>query len=198
MPEQLQPPFYEELFTGFAGFVALNGAIQYDQLDPHQPPGKDGTLMPDGQRAYRSEHEILEDALPDTLRQKGIDLVKIGYSTVALVGDDVWPERVSVSVHEALGVTKRAVFRKESVVSATVDVEADEVPDSTQSSTLSDVEQDEIRTDMFSGRRHWLSLDGPAGDFARELHVFFTADDEPSADDIEMFRFVLSELETKS
>jgi hypothetical protein len=197
MPEQLQPPFYEELFTGFVGLAALHGAVQYDQLDPHQPPGKDGALTPDGQRAHRSEYEIPEAELPDTLRQRGIDLVKIGYSTVALVGDDIWPERVSVHLHEALGITKRAVFRNEGVISATVDVEADETPDLTQGSTLSAAEQDEIRTDMFSGRRRWLSLDGPAGDFARELHVFFSADDEPSADDIELLRFVLSELETK-
>jgi hypothetical protein len=198
MPEQLQPPFYEELFTGFVGLAALHGTIQYDQLDPHQPPGQDGTLMPDGQRAYRSAYEIPEAELPDALRQRGVDLVKIGYSTAALVGDDMWPERVSVDVHETIGVAKRAVFRNEGLISATVDVKADETPDLTEDDTLSAAEQDEIRTDMFSGRRYWLDLDGPAGDFARRLHVFFTADDTPSADDIELFRFVLSELGPKS
>ena len=82
MPEQLQPPFYEGLFTGFTGLVALHGTVEYGQLDAYFPPGKDGTLMPDGQRAYRSGYEIPEAELPGTLRQRGIDLVKIGYSTV--------------------------------------------------------------------------------------------------------------------
>jgi hypothetical protein len=193
-----QPPsLYNELFTGFAGMAALHGAINHGPLDAAQEPGKNGTLTPDGGQATGFDYVISEEQIPSSLQLKGIDKLSIGSYTSTAMGDSVWPERTWVHVHEKVGLTRYVMFSRGSrgEIEADFSLEADPFDRVENNSDISDKEKDEIMQALFAGDGSWLRFEGPAGDFARAIHLRLTAPDEPDASDIELLQEILAELE---
>lgn len=191
-PEQADAPsLYDELFVGF-GNIAAQGTIDYGPLDGSFAAGNDGTRTPEGDVASGFDYTITGDALPQAIREKGIDEVGVWKYACAIVGDEIWPERVWVNIHESIGLSKVITFSKErGEITATLSVD----PDSDSEDTVSPPPwTTAVIEGLMRGETHWLDLEGPEGDFARLMHVGLTAPNEPGPDEFELLSFILQEL----
>jgi hypothetical protein len=194
----VQPPFYDELFNGFAGMAIMRGLANYGPLDPALEPGNDGTITPDGEQAYGFDYVINADKLPQAIIEIGIDEVEIGTYASTIVEGKIWPARVWISTHEQVGITKAITFYKDKTptrISATLNVEADTVPvPKLNDQRLTPEQRNEIINDLFSGQQCWLRLEGGAGNFARAAHLVLSTQIELDAYDTDSLRDILAVL----
>ncbi|HSX34691.1 MAG TPA: hypothetical protein VLF62_03555 [Candidatus Saccharimonadales bacterium] len=192
-PEQANPPsLYDALYVGF-GNIATRGTVNHGPLDPSLDPGNDGTRTPDGDIASGFDYALSGEALPHAIQEKGIDKVDVWKYACTIVEGEIWPERVGVKIHESIGLTKAVTFHKDAgEITAALSIDLDN--DSGEITGLPP-DADVIAAELLSGKTHWLQMEGPAGDFARFMHVSLTAPDEPGVDDIKLLGFVLQELE---
>lgn len=197
--ERTNPPFYDELFAGFAGMAAARGAINYDPLDRALEPGNDGSLTAAGERAYAYEYALNADELPKSIRDMGIDRIEVESHTTRVYDDSIWPERVSMLIRRDIGITTMlGIEREAGAVSMYRDLsvhdDSRDVADFIVGKGLSDQERDEILMDVLNHRHHWLDQDGPAGEYARAAYVHLNTPDSVDAEDIDMLRKILEEL----
>ncbi len=193
-----QNPFNNELFAGFAGIAALYGEKNHGPLDPVLDPGRDGSLMPNGEPAIGFDYIITPENLPPAIRIMGIDQLTIGSFSRTVMGDSIWEARAWVHIHEDSGVTKIITFEKDELsdrVSAFLDITADLEAAPRPEIAITDANKNIISDDILRGN-HWLKLDGPKGDYARIIRTLLIAPYEPDADDITLVRWILAELDS--
>lgn len=194
-----QNPFNNELFAGFAGTAALYGEKNHGPLDPVLDPGRDGSLMPNGEPAIGFDHVITPENLPQAIRMMGIDQLTIGSFSRTVMGDSIWGARAWVHIHEDSGVTKIITFEKDEQsdrVGAFLDISADSEATPRPEIAITDANKNIITDDILRGKHHWLRLDGPEGDYARILHILLIAPYEAYPDDITLVRWILAELDS--
>jgi hypothetical protein len=195
----IQPPFYDELFASFAGLAALRGVITHGPLDTVYEAGRDGTRTPEGAVVDGFDYHINASALPQAIRDIGIDRLYIGSYASTVVGDTVWDEQVWIYIHDHIGLNTYATFTKARLtgtIDLMTDIEADPSPHIVTETNLSNAEKLDIVARIFCGDRALLDLDGPTGAFARSTLLRLTESHEPNISDIELLRFIASKLET--
>ena len=199
------PLSYDQLFIGFRDIAKNQGIIDREPIDAGLPPGIDGTLQSNGDQAYRYTFNLDEASLPAGIRGMGYCALEIEYGTEMVHDDMTVPERAEVSLAEPAGIVKQFLLKKKlAEVVLEVRVEALEPPESEgePEDDLHDPALDEFRRgilkDLFSGKDHWLRTDGPAGDFARAMHVHLSPAGETAEEDVDRLRQVFAHLSSNS
>lgn len=199
--ERINPPFYDELFAGFAGMAAVRGAVNYDPLDSSFEPGDDGTLTPEGEPAPHYEYEVRGNELPDPVKDLDIDQIKVVFNSRMIFGGQINPERVSAEAHLLDGTSKTLslIREKDGEINALLWNEADNDEEEPSGPSigegLSDSERQAILFDVLGGNTDLLEEASPAGELARSIFLRVSTLGPPDIDDIELFCNILHGLD---
>ncbi len=91
---ELQPPFYQELFDGFSNIARERGTRSIEG-DSALEAGKDGTLTPTGEPAWHHTFTIDSGSMPPSLMEEYSN-VEISHAVENIFDASISPEAVLV------------------------------------------------------------------------------------------------------
>lgn len=190
---ELQPPFYQELFDGFSG-IALERGVKSLQRDSALEPGKDGSLTPTGEPAWHYTFTIDSGSMPPSLMEEYSN-VEISHVAENIFDASISPEAVLVYLDLKDKTRKTYDLRKRLgnvAIYLNENIHAEDIRP--QTFDVAEEVQDEILDELLHGDASLLLGEGPKSEFARAVHLKFNEPDEVTPDDIDELRRILSAL----
>ncbi len=197
--EQINPPFYDDLYNGYSQLVMSQGTEV--TIDPTElMAGLDGSVVvPADESFVTHQYERSGEDLSIIIRALGIESVGACSFQCPDVEVDHAPEMINGNVQVGLlelGVYKYLTLTKfgNGIITAICDIQipADEDYPAPALEELSEQEKNEIFLSILMGEEGAVAEEGPRGDFARAtLRRVMNSD---PAEHLGLFRTVLAEL----